>query len=294
MSQTQRYIGRFAPSPTGPLHFGSIVVALAGWLEARQNQGLWLLRIEDLDPPRERPDATAQIMSQLESLGLHWNGTPLFQSQRLDAYQTALDTLKDQLEVYPCTCSRRDLPPIYPGTCRSRPFAPSIPAHSIRFRVPPAVVAIDDRIQGRLIAKLPLDVGDFIIKRKDGYIAYQLAVTVDDAYQNISHVIRGSDLLDSSPKQACLGAALRYPPVNYAHIPLLVDRQGLKLSKSSQAAAIPGGEPIACIRQALSALGQPLFAEIDDLESLLQAASQAWSIDLVPQRLTLAAPADQY
>ena len=113
MSQTQGYIGRFAPSPTGPLHFGSIVVALAGWLEARKNKGLWLLRIEDLDPPRENPGAPAQIMSQLESLGLSWNGTPLFQSQRLDAYQAALDKLKEQQQVYPCTCSRRDLPPIY-------------------------------------------------------------------------------------------------------------------------------------------------------------------------------------
>jgi len=290
MSQTQGYIGRFAPSPTGPLHFGSIVVALAGWLEARKNKGLWLLRIEDLDPPREKPGAPAQIMSQLESLGLSWNGTPLFQSQRLDAYQAALDKLKEQQHVYPCTCSRRDLPPIYPGTCRSRSFTPSLPAHSIRFRVPPVVVTIDDRVQESRGSSLQRDVGDFIIKRRDGLVAYQLAVTVDDAYQNISHVIRGSDLLDSSLKQACLGTALDYPPINYAHIPLLVDQQGHKLSKSTGAAAIPDGKPIACIRQALNALGQPLFPEIDDLESLLQAATEAWSMDRVPKRLTLAAP----
>ena len=293
MSQTQGYIGRFAPSPTGPLHFGSVVVALAGWLEARKHKGLWLLRIEDLDPPREKPDAPGQIMRQLESLGLNWNGTPLFQSQRLDAYQAVLDKLKEQQQVYPCTCSRRDLPPVYPGTCRSRSFSPSLPAHSIRFRVPPIVVTIDDRVQGSRASPLQLDVGDFIIKRRDGLVAYQLAVTVDDAYQNISHVIRGSDLLDSSLKQACLGAALEYPPINYAHIPLLVDHQGQKLSKSTGAVAIPNGKPIACIRQALRSLGQPLFPEIDSLECLLQAATEAWSMDLVPQRSTLAAP-DQY
>ncbi len=294
MIEGQHYIGRFAPSPTGPLHFGSVVVALASWLDARHHNGRWLLRIEDIDPPREDPKAPDQIMRQLAALGLHWDGAPLFQSQRLDAYQAALEDLKTRSLAYPCTCSRRDLPPIYPGTCQSRRFETTLTPYAIRLHIPSTRINLADPIQGPQAWQLPTEIGDFIIKRRDGWFAYQLAVTVDDAFQQISHVVRGSDLLDSTPKQIVLAQLLHRPSVSYAHIPLMVDQHGLKLSKSTGAAATSMDAPTACIRQALKVLCQPLHPEVDDLETLLGAATAAWSMERVPKKRELAAPPDQY
>jgi glutamyl-Q tRNA(Asp) synthetase len=288
------YVGRFAPSPTGPLHFGSLIAALASWLDARHHQGRWLLRIEDLDPPRESTAAPARIMAQLTQLGLHWDGEPLWQSQRLPAYQQALETLISRQSVFPCTCSRSQLPAVYPGTCRNQTFHSTLAAHAIRFRLPAETrLTLNDRVLGSQSWHLQQSIGDFVVKRKDGLFAYQLAVTVDDAYQQVTHVVRGSDLLDSSPRQACLGAALGYPPLTYAHIPLALDQQGLKLSKSTQAPAVPQGTPIDCIRQALGILGQPQMPQIHDLRLLLATASQQWSIDRVPKCLALAVPEER-
>ena len=285
------YVGRFAPSPTGPLHFGSLLAALASWLDARHHQGRWLLRIEDLDPLRESATAPTRIMAQLLQLGLYWDGEPLLQSQRLQAYQAALETLINKQLVFPCTCSRSQLPAVYPGTCCNQAFASTRTDHAIRFRLAADTsLQLDDRVLGRQTWQLQQTLGDFVVKRKDGLFAYQLAVTVDDAYQQVTHVVRGSDLLDSSPRQACLGAALGYPPLTYAHIPLALDQQGLKLSKSTQAAAVPKSTPSACIRQALGILGQPQWPQIDDLPLLLTTASQHWSIDRVPKCLALAVP----
>jgi glutamyl-Q tRNA(Asp) synthetase len=200
-----RYRGRFAPSPTGPLHTGSIVAALASYLDARAARGTWLVRMEDLDPPREQPGAADDILRTLDVLGLHWDETVVYQSTRLDAYQAALDNLKQQGLIFSCQCSRLDLggSQVYPGTCRQRiPRADT--ATALRCRVPDQTFGFEDRLQGPFSQQLANEVGDFILLRKEGYFAYQLAVVVDDDWQNVTDVVRGMDLLDSTPRQLYL------------------------------------------------------------------------------------------
>jgi glutamyl-Q tRNA(Asp) synthetase len=248
------YRGRFAPSPTGPLHFGSLVAATASYLDARQAGGEWLLRIEDLDPPREVPGSADQIIATLDALGFRWNESIVRQSERDAAYQAALDQLIDADLAFPCSCSRTELqaaqPPgreqsdelYYPGWCSNGVRAPDRPL-AIRFRVAPGTIAFADRLQGLQTSELARDTGDFIIRRRDRLFAYQLAVVVDDAAQNITHVVRGSDLLGSTARQIALQTALGLTTPMYAHLPLAIDANGIKLSKSTGAAAVDVHQP---------------------------------------------------
>jgi glutamyl-Q tRNA(Asp) synthetase len=248
------YRGRFAPSPTGPLHFGSLVAATASYLDARHAGGEWLLRIEDLDPPREVPGSADQIVATLDALGFRWNESIVKQSERDAAYQAALDRLLAAGRAFPCSCSRTELqaaqPPdrepsdelYYPGWCRNGVRAPDRPL-AIRFRVAPGTLAFEDRLQGAQTSDLARDTGDFVIRRRDTLFAYQLAVVVDDAAQNITHVVRGADLLGSTARQIALQAALGLTTPMYAHLPLAIDANGIKLSKSTGAAAVDPRQP---------------------------------------------------
>jgi glutamyl-Q tRNA(Asp) synthetase len=248
------YRGRFAPSPTGPLHFGSLVAATASYLEARRAGGAWLLRIEDLDPPREVPGSADAIVATLDALGFQWNESIVRQSRRDDLYQAALDRLLADGRAFPCSCSRTELqaaqPPgrdpsdelYYPGWCRNGVRAPDRPL-ALRFRVAPGAIAFDDSLQGRQTAELARDTGDFVIRRRDGLFAYQLAVVVDDAAQAITHVVRGADLLGSTARQIALQGALGVTTPEYAHLPVAIDANGVKLSKSTGAAAVDERHP---------------------------------------------------
>ncbi|MEX2326681.1 MAG: tRNA glutamyl-Q(34) synthetase GluQRS, partial [Pseudomonadales bacterium] len=234
------YAGRFAPSPTGPLHFGSLVAALASFLDARRANGRWLLRIEDLDPPRESATAASEIIKQLKAFGLLWDDEILYQSTRLEAYQSALDTLIEKKLVYPCTCPRRSYKGLYPGRCRARKFNDTKDEFAIRLKVNGTGIEIEDRLIGKCSWLPGKSFSDFIIKRKDGLFAYQLAVVVDDAYQGITDIVRGSDLLDSTPNQIYLGQILAYPDIRYCHIPVILGEDGTKLSKQTGAEPVDG------------------------------------------------------
>lgn len=237
------YVGRFAPSPTGPLHFGSLVAAAASYLQARVNNGRWLLRMEDIDPPREQAGASTVILEGLERYGFEWDDKCLFQSTRTEAHNAALRALVDKGLAYRCSCSRRDLAdaprgplgPIYPGTCRNG-CAPGDAA--IRLRTDSSDVAFVDLLQGRFSQNLEKDSGDFVIRRRDGLIAYHLAVVVDDEYQGITEVVRGIDLLDSTPRQIWIQRILGYNTPSYAHFPVITHPDGDKLSKLTGAPGI--------------------------------------------------------
>ncbi|MCB1662711.1 MAG: tRNA glutamyl-Q(34) synthetase GluQRS, partial [Pseudomonadales bacterium] len=226
-SQPPPYIGRFAPSPTGPLHFGSLVTALASFLDARANKGKWLVRIEDIDPPREQPGADKLILETLETHGLEWDSSVLYQSSRLAAYEDIIDFLFDQGQVYCCDCSRQQLKnhPIYPGTCRHRRLKRR-DNFAVRIMVPPQRIQFDDEIQGVQAQQMEQEVGDFVVFRRDGLVAYQLAVATDDAFQHISKVVRGQDLLSSTSRQCYLFKTLSINPPEYAHVPIITNIQG--------------------------------------------------------------------
>ena len=291
------YIGRFAPSPTGPLHFGSLVAAVASWLDARAAGGRWLVRMEDLDRPRCEPGAADTILRQLDAYGLHWDGAVLVQSQRDSAYATALNELKDGGAVYPCACTRSQLAQVsrnhegeivYPGTCRNG-LPPGAVARSWRVRVSDVNTHFHDRIHGDLQQNLAHDVGDFIVKRADGLFAYQLAVVVDDAFQGITHVVRGADLLWNTPRQIYLQSLLGLPAPVYAHVPLITNAAGQKLSKQTLAPALPESGRGEVLMQALAALGHPPPGELAaGPAELLAWASTHWQIENVPLQPTIA------
>jgi glutamyl-Q tRNA(Asp) synthetase len=292
------YIGRFAPSPTGPLHFGSLVAAVASFLDARAAGGRWLLRMEDLDRPRCEPGAADTILRQLEAYGLHWDGTVLQQSQRDDAYAAALDALKARGAVYPCACTRSQLAQaprnhegeiLYPGTCRNGLPAGAI-ARAWRVRVPDVSTRFHDRIHGDLEQNLAHDVGDFIVKRADGLFAYQLAVVVDDAFQGVTHVVRGADLLWNTPRQIYLQGLLGLPTPVYGHVPLITNAAGQKLSKQTLAPALPETGRGAVLARALAVLGHPPPVDLrgNDPAGLLAWASTHWQIENVPLRPAIA------
>lgn len=286
------YVGRFAPSPTGPLHFGSLVAAVASWLDARAAGGRWLVRMEDLDRPRCEPGAADAILHQLDAYGLYRDGPVLYQSQREDAYAAALDALKARGAAYPCACTRSQLAhaprnlegeTIYPGTCRNGLPAGAI-ARAWRVRVPDSSTHFHDRIHGDLEQNLARDVGDFIVKRADGLFAYQLAVVVDDTFQGITHVVRGADLLWNTPRQRLLQGLLGLPAPVYAHVPLIVNAAGQKLSKQTRAPALPETGRGAVLAHALATLGLILPAELVGAgpDELLAWASAYWRIERVP------------
>lgn len=250
------YVGRFAPSPTGPLHLGSAMTALASWLLARQAGGQWLLRIEDIDPPRQQAGAIEWQLRQLAALGLSPDFPVSYQSQRDEYYTQALQSLRTRGLVFVCHCSRRDLMAqggVHRHCVRQAGDGPG----ALRVRVPDAtVVHFHDRLQGEQCQALDREVGDFVLRRADGLWAYQLAVVVDDAVQGISEVVRGADLLDSTPRQIFLQRALGLPTPNYCHLPLLVDARGEKLSKSGNAPAIDEREPLDTLACLWTLLGQ--------------------------------------
>ncbi len=300
MSDVPPYIGRFAPSPTGPLHAGSLVAAVASWLDARAAGGRWLVRMEDLDRPRCEPGAADTILRQLTAYGLVWDGDVLAQSRRDDVYAAALDALKAQDAVYPCACTRSQLAHaprnhegeiIYPGTCRNG-LPPGGAARAWRVRVPDVRTYFNDRIHGELGQNLAEEVGDFVVQRADGLFAYQLAVVVDDAFQGITHVVRGADLLWNTPRQIHLQRLLGLPTPAYAHVPLITNAAGQKLSKQTLAPALPEHGRRAVLAQALAALGHPPPADLAGAgpDELLAWASAHWHIENVPIRPVIANP----
>lgn len=264
MSPPLRYRGRFAPSPTGPLHFGSLIAALASYCDARAQGGEWLLRIEDVDLPRRRAGAAEAISATLAAYGFAWDGDTLRQSERGAVYEAALDRLRRRGLLFACACTRRELeaaPPgpsgerVYPGTCR-RGIAAGTQARAWRVAVDDAPIAYTDRLQGRQSQRLDRDVGDFVVRRADGLFAYQLAVVVDDAMQGITHVVRGADLLASTPRQIWLQRQLGFATPAYLHHPIAIDDRGRKLSKDAGAARLPD-DPLPALWRAWQFLGQP-------------------------------------
>lgn len=259
-----RHRGRFAPSPTGPLHLGSLVAAVGSWLFARHRGGDWLLRIEDIDPPREQAGAARQQLATLAAFGLVPDAPVLWQSSRGDAYAAALECLLASDRAFTCACSRSELA-AYGGIHRSCVAASAAPACAerplaIRLRVDAGVVGFVDAIQGRVEQDVAREVGDFVLRRADGWWAYQLAVVVDDAAQGITEVVRGADLLASTPRQILLQRALGLPTPAYAHLPLVLDAQGRKLSKADAARPVDPGDPLPALRHALAWLGQDVRA----------------------------------
>jgi glutamyl-Q tRNA(Asp) synthetase len=247
------YIGRFAPSPTGSLHLGSLFTALASYLHARHHQGKWLLRIDDLDTPRNKDDSVADILNTLEAFGLHWDGSVYYQSQHLEDYATFLAKLAQDQLTYRCICSRKTLADssddspnskysVYPGICRDKSISSDTP-HAIRIKLGDCTLSFNDELQGTISHNLAKQHGDFILKRKDGIIAYQFAVVVDDNLQKINHVVRGCDLLEETPKQIYLQQLLGLPTPAYMHVPVVVDQHGYKLSKQTLATAVDTKTP---------------------------------------------------
>lgn len=259
------YIGRFAPSPTGPLHFGSLVAAVASYCDAKSAQGKWLLRIEDVDKPREVKGAAQSIVDTLAAFGFEWDDDIVYQSNQIAHYEQALSQLKQKFLAYPCTCSRKEIADssnlqgiegvIYPGTCLHQPIKSNAP---IAWRIKTQVLTSEfkDAIQGDIRQDLSNEIGDFVIKRSDGLFAYQLAVVVDDALQGVTHVIRGADLLMSTPRQIYLQHLLNLPATQYAHIPIVKNAAGEKLSKQTLAAAINPQQAKQQLLDALSFLNQ--------------------------------------
>jgi glutamyl-Q tRNA(Asp) synthetase len=276
------YVGRFAPSPTGPLHFGSLVAAVASWLDARAVGGRWLLRIEDVDATRTVPGAADEIMRTLEALGLTWDGEVAWQSRRTDLYERALLRLRAAGETYRCRCTRREIADsalvglegaIYPGTCRKLGIPPQAGVAE-RMLAADRPVTFPDRALGAVSQNVARDIGDFVVKRRDGLHAYQLAVVVDDAEQGVTDVVRGADLLWSTPRQILLQQALGYATPHYRHIPVVTNAAGEKLSKQTGAAAIDPAKGRELLREALAFLGQPAPGSGDAAEILAAAARE--------------------
>lgn len=285
--QAPSRIGRFAPSPTGPLHYGSLLAALASYLDARSQAGRWLVRMEDLDPPREVAGAADDILRTLDNFGLLWDGEVMFQSQRQDAYHAVLDDIRRQGLAYECTCTRREIrargESVYLGHCRHGCDA-SRTQRAIRLQATPREIRFTDRVQGQQQGNPASDSGDFIIRRADGLFAYQLAVVVDDSAQGITDIVRGADLLSSTTAQIYLQSILGYPRPRYAHIRLAVTGSGEKLSKQTGAKAVSAAEPAPMLVRLLHDLGQqpPKGLGNETVDAILQWAIGHWRIEQVP------------
>jgi len=295
----QQTVGRFAPSPTGPLHLGSLVAAVGSFVMAQREGGRWLLRMEDLDQPRVVPGMADDILRTLEILGLEWDGEIVWQSRRQEAYRAALERLTSDGVAYPCGCSRAEIARIasaphpgeevvYPGTCRNGLPAGKA-ARAWRVRVPEKKISFEDEIMGRYSEDLAVSCGDFVVRRGDGLFAYQLAVVVDDADSGVNQVVRGADLLSSTPRQIFLQEALGLPVLRYAHLPLVTGPDGGKLSKRDNAVSLAAGRNLKkegnkLIAEALKFLGQTIPSALDgaDCRQLLEWATKDFNPVLVP------------
>lgn len=285
---TTSYRGRFAPSPTGPLHFGSLVTALASFLEARTSNGCWLVRIEDLDPLRESKSAVTRILASLDAHELNSDEPIRFQSERREAYLAAIDQLRLQQRAYPCACSRKQLQqqPEHTEACRQRvPLLPGTP-HAIRFALQDQTFSWSDQLLDRQTLVIRAGIDDPVILRKEGFIAYQLAVVVDDIDQNISHVVRGSDLLDTTGQQQQIYRALNAPLPSWLHIPVILNSSGQKLSKQTHAPALDDRQPAQNLVRALAALGQnpPLALQQSPVSTVLAWGTEHWQRDRIPRQ----------
>ena len=294
------YRGRFAPSPTGSLHFGSLVAAVASYLEAKSRNGEWLVRIEDLDPSRETPGSSKEILRTLEALGMEWDGEVIYQNRRNKAYQNALDLLEERDLIYPCVCSRKEIAdssisgiegPIYPGTCRDSSFHE---AHrsAWRIRTDNNLIGFKDVLRGGVRQRLERDIGDFVLRRADGVFAYQLAVVVDDAEQGITHVVRGEDLLNSTPRQIYLQRLLDYPTPTYMHLPVVVNARGEKLSKQTHAAPVAISDTVSQLIMAIRFLGQTPPKELNesDVASFWKWIMENWKPQMIPLKHVIPPP----
>ncbi len=294
------YRGRFAPSPTGPLHFGSLVAAVGSYLDARCQSGEWLLRMEDVDTPRNVPGAADDILRTLALFGFEGDGPVLWQSRRFDAYEAALERLRLAGLAYPCACSRKEIADsatrrasdgglAYPGTCRGG-LPPGRAARAWRLRVEAEETVFVDRLQGRQAQRLDRDVGDFVLRRADGLFAYQLAVVVDDAWQGVTDIVRGADLLASTPRQIWLQACLGYARPRYAHLPVAANAAGEKLSKQTRAPALDSGRAAAELVRALRFLGQPAPAglALSRPAEVWDWARQHWDFAALPRQGSIA------
>jgi glutamyl-Q tRNA(Asp) synthetase len=280
------YIGRFAPSPSGELHFGSLIAALGSYLQARARQGKWLVRIEDIDPPREVPGAAESILHQLEHYGLHWDDDVLWQSKRHDAYRERLAWLSTQGLSYNCTCTRariQSVGGVYDGHCRTLNLPPENAAVRIKQRSP--VTRFNDLLSGEILADERLAREDFIIHRRDGLFAYNLAVVVDDHFQGVTEIVRGADLVEPTVRQISLYHQFGWTAPDYIHLPLAVNAQGCKLSKQNHAPALPEGDPRPVLIDALRFLNQNVTNEWQDLriDELLKMATAHWTLTAVPK-----------
>jgi len=301
VTHNKPYRGRFAPSPTGPLHFGSLVAAVGSYLDARHHHGEWRVRIEDIDPPREVPGAADGILKTLEAFGLEWDGPVSYQSQHGDRYEAALEKLERFGSLFGCACTRKEIPDsglngagiaVYPGTCRGG-LPPGRTARSLRVRVDDSTIGVQDRLQGYTRQSLPGEVGDFVVRRADGFIAYQLAVVVDDGAQQISHIVRGADLLDSTPRQIYLQRLLGLPTPDYLHLPVAVNGAGEKLAKQTRAREVSPEHADRILLDVLRFLHQELPESSDDAtpEELLQWAIAHWDVRSLPAGRTSPSPA---
>lgn len=289
-----QYIGRYAPSPTGPLHFGSLVAAVASYCDAKANHGKWLLRIEDVDKPREVKGAADIILQQLEAFGFEWDGDVSYQSQRHAHYADALNQLQKQQITYPCTCTRKEIADsshqlgveglIYPKTCLQHAIKPNTPA-AFRVKTPSQIISFKDTIQGNIAQALDKDLGDFVLKRADGFFTYQLAVVIDDAAQGVTHIVRGADLLNSTPRQLYLQQLLGLTRPTYAHVPVATNQAGEKLSKQTKAPAIDTQLIGQNLFDALSFLGQqpPVEIKTNSPAEIWNWAIEHWRLNKVPR-----------
>ena len=280
------YVGRFAPSPTGPLHFGSLITAVASYCDAKANQGTWLVRIEDTDIPRIYPGSEEHILRAMEVFQLEPDAEIIFQKDRLDIYEDVIQQLRQQGLVYACQCTRKMLGSnhIYQDTCRDLGLA--FEHQAIRLKIEDVEICFEDRLQGRHCSELKKDLGDFVLKRRDGIINYQLAVVVDDYLQGMTHVVRGADLLDNTERQIYLGQLLGYPRLSYMHLPLAMNDQGQKLSKQNLAQALDLTQAPQLLKQALQALHQA-EVDLDTPDRMLQQAVVQWDIERIPHTTEL-------
>ncbi len=298
---TQRYCGRFAPTPSGPLHFGSMIAAIGSFCDARAHGGQWQVRIDDIDTPRAVTGVADEILRTLEAFALQWDGRAVYESQNRDAYHHALHSLRATGRVFACSCSRREISkagirgadgPVYPGTCRTAPRADR-PVRSLRLRVEDSdTIGFTDQLQGRFSQDLAASVGDFVIYRADGVFSYHLACAVGDAHQSITHVVRGADLIDSTPRQIYIQRLLNLPTPRYLHLPVATNRHGEKLSKQTHATPVERARAPQTIYAVLRFLGQQPPEELAhwSAQQAIDWAVNAWQRERLPNASAIELP----